>query len=192
MRLKLWLGFKYFSIFEMTENQKKSNRQYAAFLARKFFNGQLSKYNIVDSFPNFENDLKIRLLYNRIMEKPKKSWFFGISKKKYQKFLEETYEIIEDLETDGLNFKTMKSLFHQFWLQSNNGSEPIENMGFQIFEVSRITNNYKNEVIRYLDFLVEKNYIQRIADSPLLYEFTESGKKIKSDSDIEDLIKNAP
>lgn len=174
----------------MTENQKKSDRQYAAFLARKFFSGQISKYNIINGFPSFENDLKIRLLFNRIMEKPKRNWFFGISNKKYEKFMEETYEIIEDLESDDLNFKTMKSLFNQFWLQSNNGSEPIENMGIQIFEVSKMTYNDKNEVIKYLTFLIEKNYIQKIDDSPLLYEFTESGKKIKSDSEIIEILKH--
>ena len=174
----------------MTENQQKSDRQYAASMARKYFSGQISKYQVLDSFPDYEKDVKMRLLYKRIMEKPKRSWLFGVSKEKYDKFITETYEIIEDLETDKLRFKTMKILFKQLWLQSNDGSEPIQNMGFQIFEVSKMTYNTNKEVIKYLNLLIEKNYINKISDEPLLYEFTESGKKIKADSEIEKIIKN--
>ena len=82
----------------MKENQKKSNRQYAAYMARKYFSGQISKHQILDSFPNIENDSKIELLHKRIMEKPRRSWFFGVSKKHYEKFINETYKIINDLE----------------------------------------------------------------------------------------------
>ena len=164
----------------MTENQRKSNRQYAASMARKYFSGQISKYQVLDSFPDYERDMKMRLLYKRIMEKPKRGWLFGISKEKYEKFITETYEIIEDLETDKLRFKTMKTLFEQLWLQSNDCSEPIKNMGFQVFEVSKFTYNSKKETLRYLNLLIEKNYITKISDEPLLYEFTEIGKKIKN------------
>ncbi|WP_452227751.1 hypothetical protein [Lacinutrix sp. MEBiC02404] len=159
-------------------------------MARKYFSGQISKHQILDSFPNYENDIKIRLLYKRIMGKPKKSWFFGVSKEKYEKYIMETYEVIEDLETDKLRLKTLKTLFEQLWLQSNNCSEPIENMGFQVFEVSKMTYNSKTEILRYLNLLVQKNYIRKVSDKPLLYEFTESGKKIKTDSEIEKIIKN--
>jgi hypothetical protein len=84
----------------MTENNQKSDRQYAAYMARKYFSGQISKYQILDSFPNYENDIKIQLLYMRIMEKPKKGWFFGVSKEEYEKFIMESYEIIEELENE--------------------------------------------------------------------------------------------
>ena len=174
----------------MSEKKQKSDRQYAAYMARKFFSGQISKRQILDSFPNYEDDIKIRLLHKRIMEKPKKSWLFGVSKANYEKYIMETYEIIEDLETDKLRFKTMKTFFEQLWLQSNNCTEPIQNMGFQVFEVSKMTYNSKKEIMRYLNLLVEKNYIIKTSDKPLLYEFTESGKKIKADSEIEKIIKN--
>jgi hypothetical protein len=174
----------------MTKNQQKSDRQYASYLARKYFSGQISKFQILDTFPNFENDSKIRLLHKYIVDKPRRSWFFRISKDKYEKFIKEAYEIIEDLETDKLLLKTMKVLFNQLWLQSNNCFEPIQNIGFQIFEVSKITYNSKKEVSRYFNILVEKNHIKKISDEPLLYQFTESGKKIKTDSEIENIIKN--
>lgn len=174
----------------MTENQKKSDRQYAAYMARKFFSGQISKQQVLDSFPYYENDFKMRLLYNRIMKKPRIGWFFGVTKEAYEKFLTETYEIIEDLETGKLRFKTMKILFQELWLQSNNCSKPIKHIWFPIQEIAKSTNNSRAEIRRYLDLLVDKNYIKRISNQPLLFEFTENGKEIKTDLDIEKIIKN--
>lgn len=174
----------------MTTNQQISDRQYAASIARKYLNGQISKYQIINNFSDYKKDIKIRLLYKHIVEKPKRCWFLGVSKEKYEKYINEIYEIIEDLETDELRLKTMKILFKQLWLQSNNCSKSIENIGFQIFEVSKMTYNSKKEILRYLNLLIEKGYIRRISEEPLLYEFTETGKKIKTDSEIEEIIKN--
>lgn len=175
----------------MTDDINKSERQLAANLARKYFSGQISKYNLLDNFPSFENDYKIRELFEKIESKPKAGWLFGISKSKYAEFLKDTYEIIDELESNQMRFKTMKSLFNMLWLQSNNCSEEIQNMGYLISEVSKMTSNSKNEVIKYLNLLLDKNYIENISKEPLLYQFTEKGKKIKTDSEIEEIIKNS-
>ncbi len=174
----------------MTENQLKSDKQYAAYLARKFFSGQISKREVFDQFPEYEKDFKLRLLFDRITKKPKQSWFFGVSKKTYEKYITETYEIIEDLESGKLRFKTMKRLFQELWIQSNNCTEPIEHISISVFEVAKSTTNSKEEIRRYLDLLVDKNYLKKTSDKPLLYEFTENGKKIKTDLEIEKTIKN--
>lgn len=175
----------------MTENQKKSNRQYAAYMARKFFGGQISKHQILDSFPDFENDYKIKRLYNRIMKKPKKGWLFGVSEKKYQTFMNETYELIDDLETGRLRLETMKRLFQELWLHSDNCVEPIEHIWFSIGEVAKSTNESREEIrTRYLNFLMEKKIVELVSWEPLKHRFTELGKKIKTESDIEKLIKN--
>ena len=176
--------------FEMTENQRKSDRQYAASMARKYFSGHISKNQVLDSFPDYETDMKMRQLHKRILEKPKRGWFFGVSKEKYQKFITDTYEIIEDLETGKLRFKTMKRLFEELWLQSDNCSEPIKHIWYSIQEVAKSTMNSREEIRRYLTLLVDKKYVKRISDEPLLYGFTESGKGIKTDSEIESVIKN--
>lgn len=174
----------------MSDNQEISERKYASSLARRYFSGEISKDEILSSFPDYEKDFKMRLLYNRIIQKPKKGRFFGVSKEKFEKFILEAYEIIEDLETDKLRFKTMKTLFKQLWLASNECKEPIENIGIHIFEVCKMTSNSRSEIMRYLNLLIEKNYIIKISDEPYLYKFTESGKKIKTDSEIEDIIMN--
>tara|TARA_R110002049_G_scaffold308657_1_gene513340 strand:+ start:850 stop:1107 length:258 start_codon:yes stop_codon:yes gene_type:complete len=84
----------------MTKNREKPNKQYASYMARKYFSGRISKYQIIDGFPDYMNDLKIKLLYNRILEKPKKSWLFGVSKEKYEDYILKSYEIIEELESE--------------------------------------------------------------------------------------------
>ena len=176
---------------KMTENHKKSDRQYAAYMARKFFSGQISKHQILESFPDYEKDFKIRLLYNRIMKKPRKNWLFGVSEKKYQIFMEETYELIDELETGKLRLKTMDRLFRELWLHSNNCTEPIEHIWFSINEVAKSTNNSSEEIrIRYLEFLIEKGIIELVSRKPLHHRFTELGKKIRTENDIMNLIKN--
>ena len=168
----------------------KSDRQYAATLAKKHFNGQLSKHKALSSFPNHENDFKIRLLYNRIMTAPRRGWLFGISNKAYQQFLNETFDLIEDLETDTLRFKTMKRLLRELWLQSNNCSAPIEHIWFSIQEVGKSTNSSRREIKIYLNLLIDRGYIKKVSITPLLYEFTDKGKTLKKDADIENIIQN--
>lgn len=175
----------------MTENQKKSDRQYAAYIARKFFGGKISKHQVLDSFPDFENDYKIKQLYNRIIKRPKRSWLFGVSEKKYQTFMNKTYELIDELETGRLRLEIMKKLFQELWLHSNNCVEPIEHIWFSIGEVAKSTNESREEIrTRYLNFLMEKKIVELISKEPLKHRFTELGKKIKTESDIENLIKN--
>lgn len=84
----------------------------------------------------------------------------------------------------------MKSLLKQLWFQSNNCADRIENMGIQVSEVSKSTGKPNKEIIIYLNFLTVNRYINRISNEPLLYEFTDLGRKIKSDSDIGKLINN--
>jgi hypothetical protein len=55
----------------MSDNQQISERKYAASLARKYFSGEISKDEILSSFPDYEKDFKMRLLYNRIIQKSK-------------------------------------------------------------------------------------------------------------------------
>jgi hypothetical protein len=88
------------NINKLKKNKEKSDKQYAAYMARKYFSGQISKHQIIDSFPDYLNDPKIKLVYNRILEKPKKSWLFGVSKEKYEEYILKSYEIIEELESE--------------------------------------------------------------------------------------------
>ena len=175
----------------MSKNQKKSDRQYAAYIARFFLDGQISKHQISDSFPDFENDYKIKRLYNRIIKKPKRSWLFGVSEKKYQAFMNETYELIDELETGRLRLEIMKILFQELWLHSDNCVKPIEHIWFSIGEVAKSTNESREEIrTRYLNFLMERDIVELVSRKPLKHRFTELGKKIKTESDIENLIKN--
>ncbi len=73
-------------------------RNYAAYLGRKFFKEELYMWNILDQYPIDSKDLDIRELYNLMSNKPKKQWLFGISKIDYQKYLENAFCVIDKLE----------------------------------------------------------------------------------------------
>lgn len=88
------------------------------------------------------------------------------------------------------NLKTMKRLFKELWLQSDNCTEPIEHIWFSINEVAKSTNNSSDEIKRYLNLLIEKKIIEFVSSEPLLHKFTEYGKGIKTESDMEKTIKN--
>ena len=96
----------------------------------------------------------------------------------------------EKLEIDGFHFKTMKVLFEQLWLASDNCKLPIEHIWFVIYEVSKITNSHKSEIMKYLNFLIDRNYVKHLSDDPLTYVISETGKEIKSDIEILNLLNN--
>ncbi len=86
--------------------------------------------------------------------------------------------------------KILKRLLKELWLQSDDCSEPIENMWFSIQEVAKSTGNKRKEIRKYLNLLIDNKYIEIKSEEPLLFEFTEIGKAIKTDSEIEKVIKN--
>jgi len=86
--------------------------------------------------------------------------------------------------------KILKRLLKELWLQSDDCSEPIENMWFSIQEVAKSTGNKRKEIRKHLNLLIDNKYIEIKSEEPLLFEFTEKGKAIKTDSEIEKIIKN--
>ncbi|WP_298529447.1 hypothetical protein [uncultured Christiangramia sp.] len=91
---------------------------------------------------------------------------------------------MEYLETDELRFKTMKMFFNDLWFHSEDCSKPIEYMWFPIQETAKKTNNSISEIRKYLFYLIDLAIIKKISYEPLLFEFTDYGKKIKTDKDI--------
>tara|TARA_B100000508_G_scaffold92244_1_gene72006 strand:- start:1712 stop:2197 length:486 start_codon:yes stop_codon:yes gene_type:complete len=157
-------------------------------MARKYFSGEISKREILDSFPAYENDYKLRLLFNRVVHKPRKGWLFGVSKEAYEIFITETYELIDELETGKLKLKILKTLLKELRVQTSDYSEPIENMWFTIQEVAKFTSNTREEITGYLNLLVEKGIIKKTSEEPLLYEFSEKGKELNNDFEIEKIL----
>jgi hypothetical protein len=82
----------------------------------------------------------------------------------------------------------LQKLLEQLWFQSDNCVAPIENAWFLIQETSKITGTKRQVVRQYFDKLIELKLIQKISDEPLLFQFTEIGKQIKSSSDVEKYV----
>lgn len=86
--------------------------------------------------------------------------------------------------------KILIFLFKELWLHSDDCSEPIKNIWFSIQEVAKSTGYTRNEIRKYLNLLIDNNYVKNTSQDPLLFEFTEKGKKIKTDLEIEEIINN--
>lgn len=87
-----------------------------------------------------------------------------------------------------MNENITQKLLEQLWLHSDNCSCPIENAWFLIQETSKIT-GAKRQVIRdHFDKLLQVKIIEKISDKPLLFQFTETGRKVKSVSDVDSYI----
>ena len=83
----------------MSSNTQKSDRQYACQMARKYLCGDISKYNLLDSFPDTSNDKELNVLYNALTNEPKAGGLFGINKEKHKKYILDVYNIIDNLES---------------------------------------------------------------------------------------------
>jgi hypothetical protein len=83
----------------------------------------------------------------------------------------------------------IKKLLKELWLQSNDCTESIEHIWYSIQEVAKSTGNTRKEIRKYLALLADNKYIEMTSKEPLLYEFTQKGKVIKSDFEIEKVIK---
>ncbi|WP_298239536.1 hypothetical protein [uncultured Algibacter sp.] len=86
----------------------------------------------------------------------------------------------------------MKTLFRELWLQSDLCTEPIEHIWFTINEVAKSTSNSSKEIKKYLDYLIKNGIIELVSWEPLVHQFTEDGKRIKTEFDIEKTIKTLP
>jgi len=174
----------------MTEDTVKSNRQFAASLARKYFAGQLSRQDTLDSYPDYSRDIKLSRLYDSIRKEPKIGWLFGVTKEEHSDYVAATYKLIDELENPKLQINVMQRLFKELWFASDNCKTPIQNIGIRLLEVAKSTNNTKDDVREYLHELMRQNYIEMISQDPLLFQFTEIGKTIKTQDELEQILNN--
>jgi predicted transcriptional regulator len=92
--------------------------------------------------------------------------------------------------SDNLDFEIMQMLFHELWLQSDNGELPIDNIAFSTFEVSKMAWQKIAIIKEYINFLTDNNFLEICSTNPLQYQFTEKGRKIKTPEDIKKIIEN--
>jgi hypothetical protein len=76
---------------------KITNRQLAAKLARQYYSKEISYYQFVDSFPE-ETDSEIFELFDLIEHEPKQGGFLGVSKIDHDLYLIDIFKLIELLE----------------------------------------------------------------------------------------------
>ena len=84
----------------------------------------------------------------------------------------------------------MQKLLKQLRFQSDECRSPIQNMGFQLMEVAKFTTTSREYVRKYLKLLIDNGYLVLISTEPLLFEFSEKGKLLKSIDELALLISN--
>ncbi len=136
--------------------------------------------------PAFDFDLHIDDLKGVGIESEKFNFKAIIVQPTDKKWVEKIKSGIEQT----FELRTLKRLLKALWLHSDNCKEPIEHIWFSIQEVSKSTGYKKEEIRKYLNLLVKNKYIQNTSKEPLLFEFTEKGKGIKTDLEIEKIIES--
>ena len=96
---------------------------------------------------------------------------------------------MEYSENGKIDSKTMFRLIRELWYESNYGEEPMKNVAYRIYEVNK-SGCKKNEVARSFKFLIDKGFIKEISKEPYCYEFTEMGRNIRTEKDVENIINN--
>ncbi len=81
------------------DTKNDAERKLAAFLARKFFKGEIYRWNVLDQYP-VSKDIEIQKLSEYIFAFRKSWWIFGQSKTKRRKILENAFELIAILESN--------------------------------------------------------------------------------------------
>ena len=174
----------------MINTKVNADRQFAADKARKYFDGQISKQELFDSFPDYSRDIKLSLLHKALKKEPRIGWLFGVTKEEHNNYVLSTYQLINSLENTKLQVDVMLRLFEELWFASDNCKLPIQNMGIRLMEVAKSTNNTVDDVREYLSELVRQGHIEISSKEPLIWQLTDKGKTIKTESDVQHILNN--
>lgn len=96
---------------------------------------------------------------------------------------------MENPGNDKISAKTMFRLIRELWYESNYCKDVMKNIAHRIFEVNK-SGCEKNEVVKCFVFLIDNGFIKEISKEQHLYEFTETGKNLKTEQDVEAVITN--
>jgi len=96
---------------------------------------------------------------------------------------------MENSEKDKISTKTIFLLISELRHESNYYKDVMKNIAHRIFEVNK-SGCEKNEVVKCFVFLIDNGFIKEISKEQHLYEFTETGKNLKTEQDVEAVITN--
>ncbi|WP_196887536.1 hypothetical protein [Aureivirga sp. CE67] len=86
-----------------------------------------------------------------------------------------------------MKIETLKILYRELIIHSDNGKREIPNMGYLIYEVHKMTKEPKINLIQYLNLLVEENILEK-NNLTNKYYFSKKEMKSQNEIDYENLI----
>ena len=96
--------------------------------------------------------------------------------------INETLNIIEFDKK--ISKKILKILLRELKFHSENGNREISNIGYLLFETSKMTGSKMIEVVHHLKFLIDEGCVVKISDEAIIYNLTEKGKNIDDVSSL--------
>ena len=78
----------------------------------------------------------------------------------------------------------LKILLRELKFHSENGNKEISNIGYLLYETSKMTGTKTIEVMYHINYLTSKGYIKKNSNDPLIYSLTEKGKNLNNVNSI--------
>ena len=94
---------------------------------------------------------------------------------------------MQNPENGKLSAETMFLLIRELWYQSDYGKKVMKNVARCIYEVKK-SSCKELEVAQCFLFLIDNGLIREISKEHHLYEFTDAGKNVTTQKDVEDII----
>ncbi|THF53437.1 hypothetical protein E6C50_04325 [Flavobacterium supellecticarium] len=94
---------------------------------------------------------------------------------------------MENAENEKRSAEIMFLLIRELWYQSDYGQKILKNVARCIYEVNK-SGCKKQEVAQCFLFLIDNGLIREISKEQQHYEFTDAGKNITTQKDLEDVI----
>ena len=92
------------------------------------------------------------------------------------------------MESVEFKIEILKKLLNELWIQSDFGSNPIRGLGYALHEFQKCSNISIFELREYFRLLIKKKVIEQISKDPVVFGFTEYGKTIKTELQIDGII----
>lgn len=98
---------------------------------------------------------------------------------------------MQNSENTKRSAEIMFRLIRELWYESDYCKKVMKNVAHSIFEVNK-SGGKELEAVRCFMFLIDNGYIKEVSKEQHLYEFTETGKSIKTQKDVENIIDQVP
>jgi hypothetical protein len=166
------------------------NREIAVNLVRKYLEKQISKNQLINSFPDSSNDIRLKkiLLEVNRLESQTNNIQHQNNNKEHISYLT---ELIQDIEFPILRPNFMWKLLYQLRMFNEDFKYEIENISIKLTEAAKDCEVTTSDMYPYGKFLIQNGYLESISQNPMIYRATDKLKELRTLEDVENMLNNA-